>query len=175
MTVIAYKNGECWSDDLITCGGFIYGRELKLVYRKRDGAIAGASGTASPCSEFLKWAKTGRGKPPAVFVGELSVGQAFIVTRDGVVRDFSGPEPSLIECDFYAIGKGSEIAYGAMMAGCSAKEAVIHACRAYGWPASLHGVNHDGEWSEVPIEEVHSPIHGGRTPRLPSTADGRRT
>ena len=37
----------------------------------------GASGTASPCSEFLKWAKSGRGKPPAIFTGEHSVGQAF--------------------------------------------------------------------------------------------------
>ena len=175
MTIIAYKNGECWSDDLITDGGLILGRELKIVYRKKDGAIAGASGGSSACSEFLKWAKSGRGKPPAVFSGDNPVSQAFIVTRDGVVHDFGGPEPSHIECDFYAIGKGYEIATGAMLAGCSAKDAVIQACRAYGWPASLHGVNHDGIWTEVPIEEVCSPIHGERTPRLPSTADGRRS
>lgn len=175
MTIITYKNGECWSDDLITSSGLVFGRELKIVHRKKDGAIAGASGTASPCSEFLKWAKSGRGKPPAIFTGEHSVSQAFIATREGLILDFAGVEPSRIECDFYAIGKGMEIAMGAMMAGCSAKEAAIYACRAFGWPASLHGVDHDGNWSEVSIEEVHSPIHGGRTPRLPSTADGRRT
>jgi hypothetical protein len=103
VTIIAYKNGECWADDIITESyGLIAGRELKLVFRKRDGVIGGAAGDAAACSEFLNWVKSGRRKfPPKL--GESSLIQAFTVDRSGIVSEWSGPVPSLISCDHYAI------------------------------------------------------------------------
>lgn len=169
MTIIAYKDGECWADDLVFKEDLIIGRELKIAYRKKDGAIIAASGGASACSEFLKWGVSGRGKPPAIFHDERgAVNEAIVITADGEIHDYSGPEPTKPGADFYAIGSGANIALGAMMVGASAKEAVMAACSANGWPASLHGVNHLGEWSELSIEEVFKPVHGSRTPTVPA-------
>jgi len=176
MTIIAYKDGEMWADDIITAnGGLIVGRELKTVRRKKDGALAGASGDSSACGLFLKWAASGRGKPPEVFTGDNSTSGAIIVTRDGIIHDYSGPEPSYINADCYAVGMGCEIALGAMHHGASAKEAVVIACQAYGWPAVIHGVNHEGQWFEYDTRTLPEAIHHKRTATLPSSIDRRRT
>lgn len=175
MTIIAYKDGEMWADDLLFQGPLIVGRELKIT-RCKDGSLAGASGDGSACSMFLRWAERGRrGKAPDVFTGENSVGGAIVVTPDGVIHDYTGPVPSHIGADHYAIGSAGDIAIGAMMVGASAKDAVIAACRAYGWPASLQGVNHGGEWFKAGIEEVYAPAHEFRTPSFPTTSNRRRT
>lgn len=175
MTIIAYKDGQCWSDDLLFAGDLIVGRERKIVYRKKDGAIGAASGASSACSQFLKWAETGRGKPPAVFTGENSLSSAIIITSDGYVNDYTGPVPSVIGAECMAIGSGSEIATGAMMAGASALDAVIATCRAFGWPAYLIGVNHAGEWSEFDTRTLPETAHHDFTPKLPTPLNGRRT
>ncbi len=177
MTIIVYRDGEMWADDLVFSGRLILGRELKITYCPKDGSIAGAAGDGSACSQFLTWAKAGRPKnrfPQEAFAegNELS---AIIATKDGIIRDYGGREPCLICADFYAIGAASEVAIGAMYQGASAKEAILIACQAFGWPASLQGVNHDGQWFSIDPSEVLAATHGLRTPQLPSVADGRRT
>lgn len=175
MTIIVYRDGEMWADDLLFNGRLILGRELKIT-RSKDGALAGAAGDGSACSQFLKWAKgSRRGKPPEGLFEEKNDLSAIVVTRDGIIRDYGGVEPCLVGADFYAIGAASDIAIGAMYAGASAKEAILIACRAFGWPASLQGVNHDGEWFSIDPEEVCTPAHGLRTPQIPSVIDRRRT
>jgi len=165
-----------WGDDLVFSGRLILGRELKITYCKKDGSLAGAAGDGSACSQFLRWAKNGRGgKFPQEAFAEGSEMSAIIATKDGIIRDYGGKEPCLIGADFYAIGAASEVAIGAMYAGASAKEAILIACQAFGWPASLQGVNHNGQWFSIDPSEVLAATHGLRTPTLPSVADGRRT
>jgi hypothetical protein len=175
VTIIAYKDGWCWADDLIFVGRMIVGREAKIV-RAKNGTIAGAAGDASACSLFLKWAEKGRrGKAPEVFTGEDKVEGAIVIERDGTICDYSGPEPSRIKADHYAVGGAADIAIGAMMAGASAMEGVAIACKSFGWPAFLVGVNHDGEWAELDLRTVSEAAHHDRITRAPAPLDGRRT
>lgn len=176
MTIIVYRDGELWGDDLLFSGRLILGRELKITRCAKDGSLAGAAGDGSACSKFLKWAKGGRrGKFPEDVFDEKNELSAIIATKDGIIRDYGGSEPCLIGADFYAIGAASDVALGAMYAGASAKEAILIACRAFGWPASLQGVNHDGQWFKLDPEDVCAPAHGLRTPEIPSAIDRRRT
>lgn len=127
MTTIAYRNGMIAGDTLFSGGG-IHDCTVVKVARNERGDLAGASGEAVYCHQFLEWF-TGGEKFDAPEVPEG--GTAFIVRANdqGRVECWEKPGFFTVMAPYYAIGSGRELAYGAMAFGAEAHQAVSCAAK----------------------------------------------
>lgn len=132
MSVVAFKGGILAADSRAYGGPGqgSPGRKNK-IHRLKDGTRIGiTSGILGMPERLVAWLEAGAdaekwGPDPGPDF------RAFMVRPNGDVflaHDslyFSGP----IVCETYAIGSGADAAKGAMLAGCSAEEAVRIACQ----------------------------------------------
>lgn len=163
MTIIVYRAGWCFADELIHAGDAVVGRSQKIAWRKRDGAIIAASGACYTSQKFLAGAMRAKMPEDNGTRGEdACVGAVF--KKDHSAHYYGGAIPWTMGADFYCMGSAQEVATGALLMGADAAEACAAACIAMGWASGLHGVNHFGEWKFVSLEDVFKPVHAGRIP-----------
>ncbi len=123
MTTIAYKDGILAVDSAVTCDGRYEGSCKKWL--QVDGAVAAVTGQAMVLGK-LKIAVDKDGLPDFDFAS-LHDSELLMITRAGI---FCVTKIGFlkIETNHAAIGSGCSIAYGAMAAGASARQAVEIAC-----------------------------------------------
>lgn len=129
MTTVCFKDGIMSADTRAYSGDkHPIGNKNKL-YRLANGTLVGCSSSAvGEPARFARWLSMfGDDLDCATVESDEPHGvQALVVQPDGSVfywqdgTSFTGP----LEADFYAIGSGEQYAYGAMMMGASAQEAV---------------------------------------------------
>ena len=120
MTTIAYRDGILAADTRMTQGSALVGNVVKIVRRKKDGALAGGAGDCSWVQSFHRWVLRGEKgdlDPP----GDDSKG--LLITRKKIEL-FEASGPVEFNPPFFAMGSGRDFAMGAMAAGASAEEAV---------------------------------------------------
>ena len=166
MTIIVYRNGECYADDLCWRGERVLGRDLKIAWRKKDGAIVAASGSGAACEKFLKAAMNVRVPKENGTEGEDGV-VGFVFMPDGTAREYDGSSYMTLNADYFAVGAGSDVAIGALIMGASAREAVQAVLHANSWASGMHGVGHAGHWEFVDVEEAFKVIHANHVPTHP--------
>lgn len=122
MTVIAWDGKTLAGDKQSNFNG-IRSRTRK-VYKVSRG-VFGCSGITSECQAYVRWAKN----PviPAPIFTDINI--LFIDNDLRVWLSDQSGQWSLLKQPVSAIGSGSELAIGAMLAGATAKEAVRLACR----------------------------------------------
>lgn len=148
MTIIVYRDGILAADDLVTQSpdGYFAGRTLKIAFRKKDRAIVAGCGNAYEMTDFVTKALESK----EAFCDRQ--GYTGVVARpDGVVQEWTQGLHIDVRADYYAIGAGAAIAYGALAMGATAKQAVEIVCQKFGWPAEIHTLNHDGEFKSSPL------------------------
>lgn len=126
MTCIAYRHGELAADSAGSSGGTFDGGCTKIV-RNKKGDLAGASGEAVYHAAFIAWFLRGeKGAPPdAVRHGDAAgSSKGLIIRRKGTIEVYEFTGKYFVEAKYYAIGSGRDIAFGAMHAGASARQAV---------------------------------------------------
>jgi hypothetical protein len=165
MTIITYKNGKAASDDLLWVDDVIIGRCQKIFHRPRDGAIVSSVGDAAAGDAFITLALKSRKNLAVQGLDSMDDGTSGILFHEsGTVELWSRLKNRvLINCDFYAIGSGSEMALGLMAAGSSASEAAIQVCRYRGWPAVVTELDHDGGHNVFAVNQL-TPAHYEHAP-----------
>lgn len=138
MTTVCFRDGILSADSRAYSGDkHPIGNKCKL-YRLANGTLVGCSSSVVGApSLFVQWLNSlGPDLDCSTATCEEAHGvQALVIQPDGSVfywQDgvtFTGP----LEADFYAIGSGEQYAYGAMMMGATAKEAVEVAIVADQW------------------------------------------
>lgn len=137
MTIIVYQNGIIAADTQTTDKGLAVSNHAKIA-RNRNKDLAGAAGSVEWCARFLKWFSEGENGPPPVILDsrnkEGNHDEAFIVRNRSSRRwclclesDSETPYVLHFREQFgygYAIGSGSAIACGAMIAGADPVAAV---------------------------------------------------
>lgn len=156
MTIIVYQSGECWSDDLIHSSDLVSSRQVKMVWRPKDGAIISAAGDVASCQEFGRLALAGKEKQ--FKGGDTCI--PVIFKKDGLIQHWRDGFLDEFTADYYAIGSGRDFAIGAILSGANAKQACGVACLANGWQAQLHGLNHEGHWSVADMPKNATPHPG---------------
>lgn len=127
MTTIAYRAGIIASDTGIVMGGVIIRGGLHKICATPSGVLAGASGDAVYCQQFIDWVMAGMDdtKIPTGVEEEEFIDRGMVISRDDVITVY---EPrgwyKLHGVEFLAIGSGKPVAMGAMHRGASATEAV---------------------------------------------------
>jgi ATP-dependent HslUV protease subunit HslV len=125
MTTIAYRDGVLAADSLVTAQGIREGAMTKIA--KVGRVLAAGCGNGVRIRAFLDWVRGGmKGAPPAM--GDNSEA---VILAPGHPVVYVGSDGLMTQegCEFYALGSGSRIAYGALAAGASAEEAVRIAAR----------------------------------------------
>lgn len=124
MTTVAW-DGETLACDTRMVGSYIHQYEARKVFRANGALIAGA-GTYEDVLTFVDWYKRGadvESKP------SLTDDSTYLVIRDGEAWK-CGPACRLHQVGApHAIGSGCCEAMGAMLAGASAKQAVLIAMK----------------------------------------------
>jgi 20S proteasome alpha/beta subunit len=130
MTIVAYKDGVIAADTLVCEQTLKVGHTTKIT-ALAGGGVAGAAGEFALAQRFLTWAAQHNtcelrrfdiGENVDGFVGLIVTPNEYRMGE--VVRyDFRG-NPARIFAPFAAIGSGTDMAFGAMAAGATAKEAV---------------------------------------------------
>lgn len=144
MTTIAYKDGVIAGDSQSTGGGNLI---ISLATPKcfsKDGNLLGVCGLFGDNLKIIKWFHGGmEGDVPEI--NEDS--EAIIVTANGDLFGFweNQTMTKLGGLDFYAIGSGSPIAFGALHMGATAIQAVE--------AAIAHDVYSGGEISSFSLRE----------------------
>lgn len=139
MTTIAYRAGIMAADSRAFAGDKMpIGSKNKLHVLSNGALVAASSNDVGATDSFASWCRAmvdaGEDLPNMSTGSDYGV-QALLVWIDGTVhywhegRCFSGP----LEGEFFAIGSGEQFAYGAMMAGVSAEQAVRAACVCDPW------------------------------------------
>lgn len=165
MTVIVYKAGWCFADDMLwESNGNHVARGKKIAWRKRDGAIIMASGPAVKCAKFVKGGLA-KIMPQDNGTSGADGANGYIAMRDGSIREYDGADYDEMQCDYWTLGAGGDLAMGALIVGADARQAAAAACIGKGWASGLHGVNHEGEWVYLPIEEVFQIAHRKHVPK----------
>jgi ATP-dependent protease HslVU (ClpYQ) peptidase subunit len=140
MTTIAFKDGIMASDSCISGGGY-YGASVNKVQRTSAGALIGWCGEADNRAVLTLIDKV---KKPAQLPTKQEI--AACLTDCQVLIAFGPNSLYIVGCDeddsgryhgyvnvcnlgAAAIGSGSHLALGAMLAGKSAREAVSIACK----------------------------------------------
>lgn len=114
------------ADSATTANGTFTGSSIKIA-RNKKGDLAGACGDAIYGHAFRQWfLKDEKGKPPngADHGKPDSSSQGLIVRRNGVIERFDFDGKHLLEAEYYAMGSGRDIAFGAMFIGATAIQAV---------------------------------------------------
>lgn len=165
MTVIVYKDGWCFADDLLWDGnGSVAGRVKKLHWRKKDGAIIATSGPSAKGARFAAIAMKRATIPDNNGTDGENGCCGCIFMKDGVIREYDGAAFEEIGADFYTMGAGAEIANGALIVGADARQAAAAACVAKSWASGLHGVNHEGDWVYISPGEAFQLVHRKHVP-----------
>jgi len=124
MTTIAYKDGFLAADSQCNNGNFKV-NYLEKIEENEDFVWASA-GTVSSCYQFSLFIQS---KPfkEEIFKDERHAGFCCLYYDKKKKELFyidNDLTPEKLNVEFYAIGSGAYIAYGAMLAGKNAKEAV---------------------------------------------------
>lgn len=119
MTTICTDGVTLAGDRMISAGGTAQTAMTK-VHHLKDGSVAGLSGDAVQFEPMLDYLN-GEGDPPD---GDVN---ALVLKVDGSIRKFENGQ-SLPYAGPAAIGSGTDLALGALLAGASPEEAVRIAC-----------------------------------------------
>lgn len=128
MTTVVYRDGVMAGDQRVTAGS-TRDSSTRKVYRRKDGCVLGGCGAASIVQRFVSWFLAGE-KGPAPSLGDKDDDAQILVVRSPDVVEFYdrfGWHP--ISGKFFAIGSGSDVAFGALEMGASARKAVAIAAR----------------------------------------------
>lgn len=128
MTTIAYKDGVVAFDSLVVNGNTIIGydnaKAKRYIFKDRTFIMA-AAGSVFSCDKLEKWAETNldpEHRPDTDDSGSL---QAFMITdEEELFLIDTSFIPWKIETEFFSVGNGDDLAFGAMANGASALEAV---------------------------------------------------
>lgn len=124
MTTIAYRDGVLAADTQQSYGNLRVMGINKIV--KAGGLLAGATGDAVACKNFLDWVMKGcpESCPPMVWSMDKDWRGTGYIFLDGMVIEF-WPQGSLVHRPaFFAAGSGCDFAMGAMANGADARRAV---------------------------------------------------
>lgn len=128
MTVIAWDGTYLAADRQATLSECR--REVKKIFRLKNGDLASFCGIESGARELLSWYENGADQgryPPLQSTSDWV--RLVLVTKKGVFEYEQRPIPSLVKDPFFAWGSGRDFALGALAAGSSASEAVKIASR----------------------------------------------
>ncbi len=164
MTAIAYRGGILAADTQQIAGRIREGFSAKIM-RRADGAMAGASGRADICWQFLE--DFGRGGDPGSFRPTVKDDEDFSglwITHDGVVWDCTpqGAYPAG-DCPWNVLGSAYAFLHGAMAAGASAEQAVrlaIEHCADCGGEVTVLRLDYvNGAEKDDRIDPAEWPVH----------------
>lgn len=128
MTVIAYRDGVLAADSAFVQCDHMWGTAEK-IWRRDDGTLIGAHGTAGFCEAFKTWVMDGEeGDAPQSEKEKGEQSDGLIVRPDGSIEIHTPDGVIPFKGPFYAMGSGEGIALGAMASGMSAAEAAAMAC-----------------------------------------------
>lgn len=121
-----------FEDDVIVSEG-------PKIARREDGALIGVAGNAALSAAFVRWFLAGgQGNPPSLGDDDTHNAEALIITTDGTVERHFRLGWHQVHGPHFAIGRGAELALGAMDAGASAEFACqIATKRVGGDPATI--------------------------------------
>lgn len=152
MTTIAYRDGVMAADTGAWAGGACHPWADKIAIAA-DGSLYGAAGPAGACEEFLQWVRSGgRGDMPMPPGDLKEPGMSLFIV---LVARPGEPGVEVVTCfgveryrraQYYAIGAGAEVAYGAMWAGATATEAI--------GAALVHGQGANGSVQSIRFPKV---------------------
>lgn len=130
MTTVAYRDGCIAADTSVNQSGTHNGCMIKIA-RNEAGDLAGVCGYASFAGDFLEWFKDKEeGKAPVPKTSKETVSKGIIVrAEDGRIEVWEDGDHFVINADYYAMGSGTDIAYGAMYMDATAAEAVAAAIK----------------------------------------------
>lgn len=126
MTTIAYRDGILAADTSVWDRGCYVGQVTK-IFAAPCGLIGGVSGDLGDSVALRDWLLAGAENDPPEFKHDDSEG--VLIHPTGKV-EWAGSKRRRVEIvsDFYALGSGFRIAFGAMAAGASAVRAVEICC-----------------------------------------------
>lgn len=129
MSAIAWDGRTLAADRLAVFGSAVHEAEKIFAH---EGVRYGAVGDFNQCTMFREWVESGMSRdavpgPNGILddISTIEIEEGKLYARDGcslLVRIPIGG------ADVWAIGRGKDLAMGAMMAGCSAMKAVRFAC-----------------------------------------------
>ncbi len=125
MSTIAANRSEMAADSQSTAGATKSYTPRSKVQRL-NGHLVAAVGKTDAIPAFLEWYEKGRPEDSKPELGESF--EALALTPEGLFQYYERLEPVEVVEDFWAIGRGSDIALGAMAAGASPERAVEIAC-----------------------------------------------
>jgi hypothetical protein len=130
MTIICIKDGVIAADTGAFCGCVLVETAAEKIVHAADGAVGASTGDAGATHAFRGWFlnSIGHRRTPGGYPLTFEKDSGFDcvwLEPDGEIwrMDFSG-RPFRVFADLVAIGSPYEMAFGAMLAGASAAEAV---------------------------------------------------
>jgi len=121
-----------FEDDVIVSEG------PKIARRDADGALIGVAGSGALSARFVRWFLSGgQSDPPSLGEDDTHNAEALIITKDGSVERHFRLGWHQVHGPHFAIGRGAELALGAMDAGASAELACQIATRRVGGNADM--------------------------------------
>lgn len=130
MTTIAYRAGIIAADSYCTSDNVFVG-SIRKVARNEQGWLGGASGNVVFTSKWLDWFVSDfeeSSMPTPEKNGPNSCdGLALMVGPKGTIRVVEDKGFYDLQADYYAIGSGTDFAFGALAHGATAEEAVAAA------------------------------------------------
>lgn len=128
MTTIAFRNGTVAADTGCTAAG-TRGGEFDKLRKNFAGDVAGVCGFAGWAGRFLDWFAAGEhGEPPKIERIEGSTtGKAVVFRASGQIQIFEETGSYFMRADYFALGSGQDVAFGAMFMRATAQEAVAAA------------------------------------------------
>lgn len=122
MTTIVYAHGVLAADRRVTEGSSIVGDAYRKVSCTPDGWLCAWAGAVADAHQFVEWAHKGRRLSPPK--GDYN---SVLITPKGEVMEFENGKrlPNSRRSKFRTWGSGGDAALGALMAGATAKQAVL--------------------------------------------------
>jgi hypothetical protein len=126
MTTIATDGKSMAADSRGCCNDVIRCDTEIKIYRLVDGRIAGCSGTITAARDYVRWLNEGGEKPN---VDKENGFHALVLSLDGTAQIHGNDDlPDNVDIPA-AIGSGSSLALGAMLAGAGPTDAVAIAMK----------------------------------------------
>lgn len=125
MSTIAANRTHMAADSQSTAGQ-TKSRTPRRKVQRINGHLVAAVGRTDAIPAFFEWYQKGRPKDDKPELGEAF--EALALTPEGLFQYYERLEPVEVVEESWAIGRGSEVALGAMAAGASPERAVQIAC-----------------------------------------------
>lgn len=125
MTTIATDGKTIAADSQGTSNGTVTSMNQTKLFR-HDGCVYGTSGPSADGLLYRKWVKDGRPDNDKPDLSDRFL--SMVINRAGVFEEGSSLQQLKVDAPF-AIGSGRDIAFGALHAGMTPKQAVQIACR----------------------------------------------